>query len=110
MYSDMDNSGGLGLTGGVVDVQGLYECLLGIYHGRADAGILDLYSDVRRRKYQEIVDPISSSNLRRMFTAEPTKILKTDEFLQMCKKAETDPELAFKMLEVSISIGLSSMG
>ncbi|KAF5615739.1 FAD binding domain protein [Fusarium sp. NRRL 25303] len=96
--------GGLGLTGGVVDVQGLYECLLGIYHGRADAGILDLYSDVRRRKYQEIVDPISSSNLRRMFTAEPTKILETDEFLQMCKKAETDPELAFKMLESAHSL------
>ncbi|KAG5661256.1 hypothetical protein KAF25_005378 [Fusarium avenaceum] len=93
--------GGLGLTGGVVDVQGLYECILGIHLGKADASILDVYSEVRRQKYQEIVDPISSSNLRRMFTGDPAKVLETDEFLQMCKRAETDSELAARMLQVS---------
>ncbi|KAJ4250203.1 hypothetical protein NW762_012018 [Fusarium torreyae] len=91
--------GGLGLTGGVVDVQGLYQCLLGIHLGKADPSILDVYSDVRRQKYLEIVDPISSSNLRRMFTGDPARVLETDEFLQMCKKAETDPELATRMLQ-----------
>lgn len=84
-----------------MDVQGLYECILGIYLSKADASILDVYSEVRRQKYQEIVDPISSSNLRRMFTGDPAKVLETDEFLQMCKKAETDSELAARMLQVS---------
>ncbi|KAF4470595.1 FAD binding domain-containing [Fusarium albosuccineum] len=91
--------GGLGLTGGIVDVGGLYECLVGIYTGRADPSILDIYSDIRRKRYQEIVDPISSSNLRRMFTVHPDKVLESDEFLQMCKKAENDPSLAAQMLQ-----------
>ncbi|KAI8655291.1 FAD-binding-3 domain-containing protein [Fusarium keratoplasticum] len=91
--------GGLGLTGGIVDVAGVYECLVGIYTNRADPSILDIYSDIRRKKYQEIVDPISSSNLRRMFSVQPDKVLETDEFLQMCKKAATDPELASEMLQ-----------
>ncbi|KAJ4249950.1 hypothetical protein NW757_007379 [Fusarium falciforme] len=91
--------GGLGLTGGIVDVAGVYECLVGIYTNRADPSILDIYSDIRRKKYQEIVDPISSSNLRRMFSVQPDKVLETDEFLQMCRKAATDPKLASEMLQ-----------
>ncbi|KAH7247142.1 hypothetical protein B0J15DRAFT_402068 [Fusarium solani] len=91
--------GGLGLTGGIVDVAGVYECLVGIYTNQADPSILDIYSDIRRKKYQEIVDPISSSNLRRMFSVHPDKVLETDEFLQMCKKAATDPKLASEMLQ-----------
>ncbi|EEU42164.1 uncharacterized protein NECHADRAFT_51064 [Fusarium vanettenii 77-13-4] len=91
--------GGLGLTGGIVDVAGVYECLVGIYTDRADASILDIYSDIRRKKYQEIVDPISSSNLRRMFSVHPDKVLETDEFLQMCKKAANDPKLASELLQ-----------
>ncbi|UPL02320.1 hypothetical protein LCI18_013254 [Fusarium solani-melongenae] len=91
--------GGLGLTGGIVDVAGVYECLVGIYANRADPSILDIYSAIRRKKYQEIVDPISSSNLRRMFSVQPDKVLETDEFLQMCKKAATDPEVASEMLQ-----------
>lgn len=89
------------MTGGIVDVAGVYECLVGIYTNRADPSILDIYSDIRRKKYQEIVDPISSSNLRRMFSVQPDKVLETDEFLQMCKKAATDPKLASEMLQVS---------
>lgn len=84
-----------------MDVAGVYECLVGIYTDRADASILDIYSDIRRKKYQEIVDPISSSNLRRMFSVHPDKVLETDEFLQMCKKAANDPKLASELLQVS---------
>lgn len=80
-----------------MDVAGVYECLVGIYTNRADSSILDIYSDIRRKKYQEIVDPISSSNLRRMFNME----LEADEFLQLCKKAANDPKLALEMLQVS---------
>lgn len=91
-------SGGLGLTGGIVDVGGLSDCLNGIWTGQADPSILDLYDQVRRQKYKEIVDQISSSNLLRMFT-NPETILEPgqDEFLTMCLKAEKDKKLAREM-------------
>lgn len=77
-----------------MDVGGLYDCLVGIYESKADDSILDRYSDVRREKYQAIVDPISSENLKRMHEPNPDTVLETDEFLQMCKRAETDPEFS----------------
>lgn len=87
-------SGGLGLTGGIVDVGGLYDCLIGMYEGKADQSILDKYSDIRRQKYLDIVDPISSENLRRLFGQDPSKALENDEFLKLCKRTETDRELS----------------
>ncbi|KAJ2901601.1 uncharacterized protein MKZ38_001621 [Zalerion maritima] len=90
--------GGLGLTGGIVDVGGLYECLIGMFSNKADASILDVYSDARRKKYQEVVNPISSANLLRMFSVHPDKVLDSDEFLQACKRAETDDDLAAEIL------------
>lgn len=86
--------GGLGLTGGLVDVGGLFDCLKGIFDGRADDTILDKYSEVRRAKYQSIVNPISSENIIRLFSADPDTVLQTDEFFQMCIKAEKDPVFA----------------
>ncbi|KAJ2901618.1 FAD binding domain protein [Zalerion maritima] len=93
--------GGLGLTGGIVDVGGLYECLVGIYDNKADSDILDVYSRVRREKYQQIIDPMSSDNLKRMFPADPDNVMETDEFFKVCKKAETDTELRLKMIKDS---------
>ncbi|KFY94446.1 hypothetical protein V500_03255 [Pseudogymnoascus sp. VKM F-4518 (FW-2643)] len=86
--------GGLGLTGGIVDVGGLYDCLVGIYEGKAGEEILNTYSDVRRAKYNDVVNPISSENLVRMFKADPDSVLETDEFFKMCKRAETDLEFS----------------
>lgn len=83
---------------------GLYDCFAGIYDGRADDSILDKYSEVRREKYQTIVDPISSENLRRMFTVDPDVVLETDKFLQMCKRAETD--VAFSR---ELQLGVNSL-
>lgn len=86
--------GGLGLTGGIVDIGGLYDCLVGIHEGVADDAILDKYSEIRRQKYNEIVNPISSDNLLRMFDQDPDKALENDEFLKICKRTETDLEFA----------------
>ncbi|QKX53819.1 uncharacterized protein TRUGW13939_00899 [Talaromyces rugulosus] len=86
--------GGLGLTGGIVDVGGLYDCLAGIYTGQADDSILDIYDNIRRSKYSNIVDPVSSSNIRLLFEQDPETAMQDSEFLKMCKKAETDPEVA----------------
>lgn len=100
MLTVMCGSGGLGLTGGIADVGGLYDCLMGIYKNKADDSILEVYSDIRRKVYQEVVDPISSANLLRLLSANPDNVLESDEFLQQCKKAETDRQLALNMMQV----------
>ena len=77
-----------------MDIGGLYDCLIGIYEGKADVSILEKYDEVRREKYSNIVDPISSENIRRLFAQDPERALETDEFLQLCKKTETDVEFS----------------
>lgn len=74
-----------------MDVGGLADCLEGIYSDQADDTILDIYDTVRREKYNEIVDPVSTGNLRLLFEQDPETALEESEFLNMCKKAETDP-------------------
>jgi hypothetical protein len=87
-------SGGLGLTGGIVDVGGLYDCLVGMYECKADPSILDKYSNIRIQKYKEMIDPISSENIRRLFDQDPEKALENDEFLKLCKRTDTDSEFS----------------
>ncbi|KAL1899581.1 hypothetical protein Sste5346_002983 [Sporothrix stenoceras] len=82
--------GGLGITGGFVDVGGLADCFIGIWDGRAEESILDLYSEKRIEKWKTIIDPISSENFRRVSDADPTTRLGRDEWMQLCKKAEGD--------------------
>ncbi|EHY57149.1 hypothetical protein HRR83_002643 [Exophiala dermatitidis] len=84
--------GGLGLTGGIVDVGGLYDCLIGVYEGKADESILDKYSEMRRQRFQTVTDPISQSNIRRLYDQDPDKALENDEFLKMLKSIENDVE------------------
>ncbi|KAK5551683.1 hypothetical protein LTR46_010278 [Exophiala xenobiotica] len=86
--------GGMGLTGGIVDIGGLYDCLVGIYDGVADDSILDKYSEIRSQKYNEIINPISSDNIVRLFGQDADTALENDEFLKMLKTAETDLEFA----------------
>ena len=57
----------MGLTGGFADVGGLYDCLHGIYAGLADDSILDKYDEVQRERYNTVIDPISSGNIRRLW-------------------------------------------
>lgn len=88
----------MGLTGGFADVGGLYDCLYGIYSGRADDSILDKYDEKRREKYRDVIDPISSGNLRRLW--DPNAIY-DDQFIKMVKRAETDKPFAREMQQVS---------
>ncbi|KAM0809722.1 putative FAD-binding domain-containing protein [Seiridium cardinale] len=89
--------GGMGLTGGIVDVGGLRDCLVGIYEGKADDTILDRYNEIRRQKYLEIIDVVSTENIRRLFSTDPDRALETDGFLRMCKQASENPEVAKQM-------------
>lgn len=82
--------GGLGITGGFVDVGGLADCLVGIWEGRADDLILDLYSEKRIEKWKTIVDPITTDNFKRVSDKDPATLMERDGFLQMLKGLEHD--------------------
>ena len=86
--------GGMGLTGGIMDIDGLFQCLEGIHSRQTDETILTKWSDVQRQKWHEVINPISTGNIRRLFAQDPDKALENDEFLQIVKKAETDVELS----------------
>lgn len=87
----------MGLTGGIVDVDGLLQCLQGIHQGMANDTILSTWSDVQRQKWHEIINPVSSGNIKRLFGQDPEKALEEDSFLKMVKKAESDPTLSKDM-------------
>lgn len=96
--------GGLGLTGGICDVGGLADCLIGLHQNVADDSILDVYDQVRRQKWIEIIDPISSANIVRLFGQDPEKAMENDGFLQKCKEAATDKELSRQMQLSSLQL------
>ncbi|TDZ31414.1 FAD-dependent monooxygenase terC [Colletotrichum spinosum] len=99
--------GGLGLTGGIVDVGGLHECLSGIFRNRADESILDTYDDVRRQKYRDVVDPSSCAMFRRMFAVHPDRALDEDGFLilRLCVEAESDRDKLTEMTMGAQALG-----
>lgn len=89
----------MGLTGGLVDAGNLFDCLYGLATGRADDAILDRYSDVRIAAYKDVVDPVSSSNLRRLWDPRPEAI-RDDPFFQAVARAATDEAFAEEMKKV----------
>ncbi|KUI67168.1 Para-nitrophenol 4-monooxygenase [Cytospora mali] len=93
--------GGMGLTGGLVDAGNLFDCLYGIATSQADDSILDKYSEIRIRKYKDIIDPVSRGNIQRLWDPTPETI-KADTFFQAVQLAEKDKEFADQMAKVSI--------
>lgn len=96
--------GGLGLTGGIIDIEGLFDCLRGVHCGKADKQILKTYSDVRISKYREIVNPVSTANLERLCKSDPSKVMETDEVLQKVKESENDLALSMELQNFSYSL------
>lgn len=94
-------SGGMGLTGGLVDAGNLFDCLYGIATGQLDDSILDKYSEVRIQKYNDIINPISSSNIRRLWDPNPEAV-KADPFFQAVERADKDEAFAEEMKKVSL--------
>lgn len=92
----------MGLTGGIADVGSLYDSLYGIHTGLADESILDIYDEQRRKIWHDIINPISTENIKRLFNQSADEALEKDPFLKMVKQAESDPELAAKMQAVSL--------
>lgn len=65
--------------------------MIGLHKGKADDKILDIYSQVRREKYLQFIDPISSSNLVRMYDSDPSSLVERDYFLKAMNAAGNDP-------------------
>lgn len=89
----------MGLTGGIIDVGGLYDCLAGIHEGKADDSILDKYSEIRSEKWRTLSDPISSENLRRLWK-DPETIGDEDDFMLALKKAAVDSDFSKEFQKV----------
>jgi 2-polyprenyl-6-methoxyphenol hydroxylase-like FAD-dependent oxidoreductase len=75
--------GGLGLTGGIADISSLFDCLLAIHEGHTGDSILDKWSEVRIRKWREIIDPMSRANFRRLWDNEVLE--EREMFFDMCR-------------------------
>lgn len=90
--TDLSSSGGLGLTGGLADVDSLFDCLIGIHEGRASDSILDKYDQVRREKWHKFINVWSTDNFRRLIYLDPDKALEKDKFLQNLVEHETDTD------------------
>lgn len=96
--------GGLGLTGGIIDVDCLFDSLRGIHYGKTDQRILKIYSDVRIQKYQEIVNPVSTANFERLCRSDPAKVMETDQVLQRVKESESNLALSLELQNASYNL------
>lgn len=97
-------SGGLGLTGGLADVESLFDCLIGIHEGKAQDSILDKYDQVRREMWYKFIDPVSSGNLRRLNGQDPETALEQDKVLQALGLAAQNVDLAREMQLVCLTL------
>ena len=83
----------MGLTGGIADVGSLCDSLVGIHTGQADDSILDKYDEVRRRIWHDIIDPVSSNNMTRLFKySGPDEAMEKDPFFKSLKKMQEPKE------------------
>ena len=87
------------MTGGIADVGSLYDAMIALKEGKADDSILDKYSEVRIKKWTEIINPMSRANFKRVCLDETEA--SRNEFWALCKKMEEDDELAKQMSQVS---------
>ena len=93
--------GGYGAMTAILDVGGLADCFIGLYEGKAGEEILDLYSEIRRRKFLDYVDARSMKNMNRICKSDPMSVLEEDKFLQILTRLEGNSEETKEFLLVS---------
>lgn len=84
-----------------LDVDGLADCLIGFYEGKASESILDTYAQVRRDIFLKYVDARSVKNLNRVWKSDPWTVLETDKFFQILQGLNKDREALKDFLLVS---------
>lgn len=98
------DSGGLGLTGGIADVGSLFDALMGIHLDLASESILNTYSEVCRKIWMDLINPMSRENFRRLVDCDADTAKETDGFFKACVEAERDEGLARELAMVSIPL------
>ena len=96
--------GGLGITGGFVNVSGLYDCLAGIWYGKADPSILDIYSEKRKEIWYNVIDAVSQKNFRRVTERDPQGNPPKEQWEMFVSGVDNDPELRKKLLMQRLGI------
>lgn len=81
----------------------LFDALMGIHLNLVNESILDTYSEVRRKIWTEIINPMSRENYRRLVDRDADTTRETDGFFRACVEAERDEGLARELAMVSIS-------
>ena len=106
--------GGYGLTTGICDVGSLVNCLYGINSGRATMNIPDHCNQQRRRIFQDIVNPRTTANLKRVAQDvsfyDVEGIVNGDPFFRALKAAKADKGLATELRNVSYAHSFSTCG
>jgi len=92
--------GGYGCMTAVLDVGGLADCLIGLYEGKTEEGILDRYAEVRRDIFLRYIDKRSIKNLERVAKSDPMTVAETDKFFGILKQLAADDEARKKFLLV----------
>ena len=81
--------GGLGLTSGVWTGAVLADLLGAVLRGEEDEGILDRFSDERRRVFWDVVSPAATENKRMLQESDPAK---RQEDLAHIRALDDNPE------------------
>ncbi|KAK4184897.1 hypothetical protein QBC35DRAFT_38292 [Podospora australis] len=89
--------GGMGLTGGIADIGSLYDALLGIHQDKTDDSILDKYDEIRRKIWHDVINPVSSENMQRLYRyANADEATEKDPFFKMVKRMQAPEQEANK--------------
>ena len=93
-----------------LDIDGLADCLIGYYQGKAGEEILDTYARVRRDIFMKYIDARSIKNLNRVSKTDPWTVLETDKFFGIIKELNKDKPALKNFLLVSLrsDAGLAS--
>ena len=82
---------------------------MGIHHNLVSSHdyILDKYSEVRRKIWTDVVNPISRENFQRLVAQEANTARENDGFFRVCVLAEGDEGVAGELAMVNFSLSLS---
>jgi 3-(3-hydroxy-phenyl)propionate hydroxylase len=93
--------------GGLYDSFALSGALAAVVQGNARDEILDRYSELRRKVYDEIISPISTESLRLVFNSREEDRLQNDLALLRCRKS--DPGAMRKFLSSPAALETPSL-
>ncbi|RDW79296.1 uncharacterized protein DSM5745_06148 [Aspergillus mulundensis] len=90
--------GGLGLTTGILDAAHLAGSLRQVLKNGAPVELLTSYSETRRRVFRQTTNPITTANLRRLWSTTPEDVKERETFFEKLR----DPKDVATPLQVGL--------